>query len=147
MARFATTRPARFVSRTIGWKLDPVLLRLTGGRVASTGPIPTGLLETRGARSGQRRRNAVIYFHDGDDVIIAASHAGAPTHPAWFHNLVADPEVAFGGVPMRASVVGDDAERARLWALADRVFPAYATYRRQAAAAGRTIPLVALRRR
>lgn len=147
MARFATTRPARFVSRTIGWKLDPVLLRLTGGRVASTGPIPTSLLETRGARSGQRRRNAVIYFHDGDDVIIAASHAGAPTHPAWFHNLVADPEVAFGGVPMRASVVGDDAERARLWALADRVFPAYATYRRQAAAAGRTIPLVALRRR
>ena len=67
-----------------------------------------------------------------------------PEHPAWFHNLRAHPEVTFGGVPMRATVVEDDAERERLWALADRVFAPYATYRREAAESGREIPIVQL---
>jgi hypothetical protein len=69
-----------------------------------------------------------------------------PRHPAWFHNLTANPDIVFGGIPMRAHVVEDEAERERLWALADRVLPAYAAYRERAAAAGRTIPLVQLTR-
>lgn len=144
VARLATTRPARLVSRLVGWKLDPILLRLTRGRLASTVMIPTTVIETRGARSRQLRRNAVIYFHDGDHVVVVASHAGAPTHPAWYHNLCADPDVVVGGTPMRAEVIEDEAERERLWVLADRVFPGYAVYRRDAARAGRTIPLVRL---
>jgi deazaflavin-dependent oxidoreductase (nitroreductase family) len=106
--------------------------------------LPTALLETTGAKSGALRRNAVIYFHDGDRVTIVASKLGLPNHPAWFHNLEASPEVALGGIPMRATVVGDEAERQRLWALADRVFAPYATYRREAAKAHRTIPIVQL---
>lgn len=141
---FGATRAARFISRHVNWKLDPVLLRVTRGRVASTLVIPSALLETRGARSGARRRNAVIYFHDGDGVVIAASNAGSPAHPAWYHNLRADPNVTFGGVEMRATVVEDESEVARLWPLADHVFPAFASYRRDAAASGRTIPLVRL---
>jgi deazaflavin-dependent oxidoreductase (nitroreductase family) len=132
------------LSRTILWKLDPHVLRLTGGRLGLGLMLPTALLETRGARTGARRRNAVIYFHDGDRVTIVASKAGAPEHPAWFHNLRADPDVTFGGIPMRASIVTDEAERRRLWALADRVFAPYATYRRDAARAARTIPIVQL---
>ena len=143
-AAFATTRFARFISRHINWKLDPMLLRLTRGRLASTVVFPTALLETQGARSGRRRRNAVIYFHDGDRVTVVASNAGAPTHPAWYHNLRAVPEVAFGGQLMRANVVDDEAERERLWAMADRVFPAFATYRRDAAKINRRIPIVQL---
>jgi len=54
----AATRVARFISRHLNWKLDPVLLRISGGRLASTLMIPSGLLETDGARSGARRRNA-----------------------------------------------------------------------------------------
>ena len=146
ISRLSVTRPVRFVSRHLAWKLDPLLLRLSGNRLSTTMGIPSGLLETRGARTGESRRNAVIYFHDGDRVIIAASFAGAPRHPAWYHNLRAHPEVTFGGVPMRAAVVEDSGERERLWALADRVFPGFAVYRREAAAAGRTIPLVALTR-
>jgi deazaflavin-dependent oxidoreductase (nitroreductase family) len=144
-AAFATSRVARFVSRHVYWKLDPFLLRITGGRLASTLVFPTAVLETRGARSGARRRNAVIYFHDGDRVTIAASNAGRSTHPGWYHNLRAHPDVTFGGIPMLATFVDDEAERERLWVLADRVFPAFASYRRAAAKVNRTIPIVQLR--
>jgi deazaflavin-dependent oxidoreductase (nitroreductase family) len=120
------------------------LLRLTRGRVASTLVFPTALLETTGARSTTPRRNAVIYFHDGDRVTIVASNAGASRHPSWYHNLRAHPDVTFGGIAMRASVVGDPSERERLWVLADRVFPAFARYREDATEVNRTIPIVQL---
>jgi deazaflavin-dependent oxidoreductase (nitroreductase family) len=146
-AAFAATRFARFISRHVNWKLDPLLLRVTRGRLATTLVFPTALLETKGARSGATRRNAIIYFHDGDRVTIAASNAGAARHPAWYHNLSANPDVVFAGILMRAMVIDDKAENERLWELADRVFPAYANYRRAAAVAHRTIPLVQLTRR
>jgi deazaflavin-dependent oxidoreductase (nitroreductase family) len=132
-----------FFSRHVMWKLDPLLLRLTGGRVAGPLVFPTAVLETRGARTGESRRNAVIYWNDGDRFTIAASQAGGPSHPNWYYNLLADPNVTFGGAPMVATVVGDS-DRDRLWALGDKVFPAFATYRRRAASSGRTIPLVQL---
>ena len=106
--------------------------------------LPTALLETRGARTGAVRRNVVIYFHDGDRVTIIASKLGLDHHPAWYHNLVADPDVVLAGIPMRASVVADEDERHRLWGLADGVFAPYATYRRGPARVHRTIPIVQL---
>jgi deazaflavin-dependent oxidoreductase (nitroreductase family) len=109
--------------------------------------LPTALLETRGAKTGAVRRNAVIYFNDEERVTIIASKAGDEKHPAWFHNLRAHPDVTFGGIPMRATVVSDEAERNRLWTLADRVFAPYATYRRDAAKVNRTIPIVQLTER
>ncbi len=126
------------------WKVDPWLMRVSGGRLGFGFGIPTALLETTGAKSGEPRRNGVIYFHDGERVTIVASKMGLPENPAWFHNLRAHPDVDFAGIPMRARVVEDEAERARLWALADNVFAPYATYRREAAAAGREIPIVQL---
>lgn len=143
-AAFSGTRLGRLISAKFVWKVDPYLLRATRGRVGMGLVLPTALLETRGAKSGAVRRNAVIYFHDEDRVTIVASKAGAEKHPAWFHNLRAHPDVMFGGVPMRAIEVSDDAERHRLWGLADRVFAPYAMYRRDAAKANRTIPIVQL---
>jgi deazaflavin-dependent oxidoreductase (nitroreductase family) len=143
-AALSATRLGRFFSAKVVWKLDPYLLRATRGRLGMSLTLPTALLETRGAKSGAVRRSAVIYFHDSDRVTIVASRSGADRHPAWFHNLVAHPDVTFGGIPMKATVVSDEAERRRLWALADRVFPPYATYRRDAAKADRTIPIVQL---
>lgn len=122
-------------------------MRVSGGRLGLGFGVPTALLETTGARSGEPRRNGVVYFHDGERVTIVASKMGLPENPAWFHNLRAHPEVVFAGIRMRACVVEDDAERARLWALADNVFAPYADYRRQAAAAGREIPIVQLSER
>ena len=106
--------------------------------------FPTAVLETRGAKSRQPRRHALIYFNDGDSWIVIASNAGAQRHPSWYHNLLAYPDVIFGGVPMRASVVDDVDERRRLWALADQVFPAFATYRAETSEHERTIPIVRL---
>ena len=146
-AAFAATRFARFISRHISWKIDPFLLRVTRGRLASTLVFPTAVLETAGARSGARRYNAIIYFHDGDRVTIVASNAGHSRHPAWYHNLRADPDVTFGGIPMRATVVNDEAERDRLWLLADGVFPTFRNYRQEAARMKRTIPIVQLAHR
>jgi deazaflavin-dependent oxidoreductase (nitroreductase family) len=145
LATLATTRAVLFLSRHVSWKLDPLLLRLTRGRVSTTLMFPVGVIETTGARSGERRRNAVIYWNDGPDrIIIAASYGGRPQNPSWYFNLLAEPHVSFGGVAMRARVVPDD-DRERLWVLGDRVFPGFATYRERASAAGRTIPLIELR--
>jgi deazaflavin-dependent oxidoreductase (nitroreductase family) len=143
-ARLSATRPAAWFSINVAWKLDPHLLRLTSGRFSTAGPLATALLKSRGARTGLPRRNATLYFHDGDRVTIVASKRGWPTHPAWYHNLRKHPDIVFGGLPFRAELVEDEDERRRLWELADRVFSEYADYRERAARAGRVIPIFQL---
>jgi deazaflavin-dependent oxidoreductase (nitroreductase family) len=144
LARFSASRAGAWLAAKVAWKVDPVLLRLTRGRLSTAWPLRAALLETRGARTGRPRRNATLYFHDGDRVTIVASLRGWPRNPAWFHNLRNDPDVVYGGVPFRAEVVDDGAERERLWELADRVYPQYAAFREEAAKAGRVIPIVQL---
>ena len=144
LCRFSTTKAGAWLSVNLAWKIDPHLLKLTRGRLSTAWPVAAALLETRGARTGQPRRNATLYFHDGDRVTIIASLRGWPTNPAWYYNLRKHPDVAFGGAPFRADVVEDEAERRRLWDLADRVYPAFADFREQAGRAGRVIPIVQL---
>lgn len=141
---FALWFSQRRIWGAVIWRIDPILLRLTGGRLSTGLLLPTALLQTRGARTGEPRGNAVIYFHDGERVTIFASKAGRPGNPAWFYNVRANPDVVFGGQRFRVEMVSDQAERDRLWALADRVFPAFAAYRVNAAAAGRRIPVIQL---
>ncbi len=145
--RLTNTPMANWISRHIGWKVDPWLMRFSGGRIGVGLLLPSALLETRGARTGAIRRHAVLYFHDGDRPTIVASHMGLPIHPAWFHNLVANPDVVLGGEAFTASVVTDAGEWERLWTLAVQLFPPFTDYRRTAAAAGREIPLVQLEAR
>jgi deazaflavin-dependent oxidoreductase (nitroreductase family) len=140
--RFMTWMSRTIVWRTVMWRIDPYLMRLTAGRLGTGLLLPTALLQTRGARTGRVRRNAVIYFHDGDRVTVIASQAGRPEHPSWFHNARANPDVLLGGQPFRAEVIDDEASRTRLWELADRVFPAFAVYRNSAGRTGRTIPIL-----
>jgi deazaflavin-dependent oxidoreductase (nitroreductase family) len=140
-SRFATWLATTSIWSAVVWRLDPLLLRLTRGRLGTGLMLPTALLQTLGARTGLVRRNAVIYFHDGGRVTIVASKAGRPGNPSWFYNALAHPDVLLGGQPFRAEPVTEEAERARLWGLADRVFPAFATYRRTA---GRSIPILQL---
>src|SRR3954468_3924380 len=143
-ARLVGTRAMGWLSRKVAWKPVPFLLELRRGRLGPGLLLPTALLETCGARTGRPRRNGVIYFHDGERVTIIASKLGLPQHPAWFHNLRAHPEVKLGGHRFHAEVIDDESERARLWHLADRVFPPYADYRERSARAGRAIPIVQL---
>jgi deazaflavin-dependent oxidoreductase (nitroreductase family) len=144
LARFSQTRVGSWLSVNIAWRLDPYLLKLTRGRLGTTGPIASALLESRGARTGEPRRNATLYFHDGDRVTIVASLRGWARNPAWYYNVRAHPDVRYGGQPFRAEIVEDEAERRRLWKLADRVFPQFADYRAEAEKVGRVIPIVQL---
>jgi deazaflavin-dependent oxidoreductase (nitroreductase family) len=144
MARFSATRLGGWLSVHFAWKIDPHLLKLTRGRFSTAAPLAAALLETRGARTGRPRRNATLYFHDGERVTIIASLRGWSRNPAWYYNLRQHPDVMFGGLPFRAEVVQDEAEQQRLWALADRVYPQYAGFRAQARKEGRVIPIVQL---
>jgi deazaflavin-dependent oxidoreductase (nitroreductase family) len=144
LCRFSATKAGGWLSVNIAWNVDPHLLKLTRGRFSTAWPVAAALLETRGARTGQPRRNATLYFHDGDRVTIIASLRGRPKNPAWYYNLRKYQNVIFGGLPFRAEIVEDEGERQRLWDLADRVYPQYADFRQQAGETGRAIPIVQL---
>jgi deazaflavin-dependent oxidoreductase (nitroreductase family) len=126
------------------WRVVPILMRLTGGRFAGLLPVPVGVIDTRDARNGSRHRRAVVYFHDGNRVIVTPSKAGLADHPYWYQNVVADPDVFFEEQPYRAEVVEDTASQVRLWALADHIHGASAIYRERAAKFGRVIPILQL---
>jgi deazaflavin-dependent oxidoreductase (nitroreductase family) len=102
------------------------------------------LLHTTGARSGQERVNPVAYQDLGGPVAIFASKGGAPENPAWFHNLLADPEVVveIGTVTeKRRARVATGAERAEIFARQKVVMPGFADYE---ARTDREIPVVIL---
>ncbi len=119
--------------------------RATGGTADYPGPVVS--LTTTGAKSGQPRTTPLAYSRDGEHLVVLASAGGAPTHPAWYHNLVAHPsvtvEVGAETFPARATVV-EGAERDRLYAQHARVLGfAEADYRQKTA---RQIPIVILTR-
>ncbi|HET8976440.1 MAG TPA: nitroreductase/quinone reductase family protein [Solirubrobacterales bacterium] len=143
LARAARLRPVTWFLVNVGNRVDPVLMRATGGRVKSTMVAPTVLLTHRGARSGKRRSTPLAYFTDGDDVVVIASRGGHEHNPAWLHNIRANPEVelwsAGRGGRYRAREA-EGAERERLWQLATGFYPGFASY--QERAGGRVIPVV-----
>jgi deazaflavin-dependent oxidoreductase (nitroreductase family) len=121
--------------------------RANGGKVGGQFEgAPMLLLHTTGAKTGKERVNPVVHTTDGDNLVIFASKAGAPTHPDWYHNLVANPEVTVevgtDTVPMRARVAEGD-ERERLWSRQVEAMPGFAEYQ---AKTSRTIPVVVLER-
>lgn len=126
--------------------LHQFLYEKTDGRIgASLGGRPMLLLRTVGRKTGEPRTSALLYVPDGDDRIVIASKGGAPNHPGWYHNLVAQPgvEIQVGRerIPVRARVAEGD-ERTRLWAKADEVNKGqYAAYQSRTE---RTIPVVVL---
>jgi deazaflavin-dependent oxidoreductase (nitroreductase family) len=102
------------------------------------------LLHHTGARTGTARVNPVAYLADGDRYVIFASKAGAPTHPDWYHNLRAYPDVTIevGRDTLKATaheVTG--AERERLFAAMVERSPSFAEYQRKTE---RLIPVIAL---
>lgn len=135
------------MSETKNWNTRVIEeFRANGGKVGGNFEgAPILLLHTTGAKSGKERINPMMYQDLGDDrLAVFASKAGADTNPAWYHNLVAHPDCDLGGETFRAALVEEEAERARLWALADRVYLGFADYRARAGRAGRTIPILRL---
>jgi deazaflavin-dependent oxidoreductase (nitroreductase family) len=104
------------------------------------------LLTTTGARSGEPRLSPLMFFPDDDRIVIVASKAGAPTHPAWYHNIVANPRVTaeVGAERFEADAVTiEGEERDALYARIAEASPQFAEYQ---AATERTIPIVRLDR-
>ncbi len=106
--------------------------------------VPSLLLTTTGRKSGERFIFPLFYGQAGDSYFIIASKGGAPEHPGWYRNLLADPhvEIQVGTARMRARArVATGEERARLWEKALEFWPPYADYQRNTE---REIPVVVL---
>jgi deazaflavin-dependent oxidoreductase (nitroreductase family) len=127
-------------------KLHTWAYRATGGRIGHRLPglVQMLLLDHVGAKSGTKRTIPLLYMCDGDDFVIVASKGGYPKHPAWYHNLRANPDTTIQvGKDRRrvhARVAGPE-ERKRLWPGVVDVYSGYADYQRRTE---REIPLVIL---
>ena len=122
--------------------------RAHGG--VTTGPFvgrQVLLLTTAGAKTGVERTKPLVYTTDGEHIVVVASKGGAPTNPAWFHNLRAHPVVTVELGPerfsARADVAAPESERRRLYDAHARVHPAFLDYEKKTT---RRIPVIALQR-
>ena len=108
--------------------------------------VPTLLFTTIGRKSGTARTNAIIYTPVGDKYVIIASMGGAPTHPSWYLNIQAHPEidVQVKGDKFRARArTAQSPEREELWAEAIKDWPNFDVYQSRT---DRVIPVVVLER-
>lgn len=107
---------------------------------------PMLLLTTKGAKSGQPRIAPLVYTRDGDRIVIIASKGGAPTHPDWYHNIAANPdvtvEVGTEKFPARAEVAPEP-ERTRLFNAQADLMPNFYEYQKNTE---RTIPVITISR-
>jgi deazaflavin-dependent oxidoreductase (nitroreductase family) len=122
------------------------LYKVSGGRLGSTmNGQKILLLTTKGRKTGASRTVPVVPYFDGGDTYVIASLAGAPQHPAWFHNLSADPNVGVQLGPdqwrARAEVIPEGPERDRLWKGITDLMPNFAEYQKKTT---RVIPVVKL---
>lgn len=139
----AISSAGRWYVMNVAPRIDLSLGRLTGGRLTSVPGVPMLLMRHVGARSGRERVTPLLYFSDGDDVVVTASNYGRERHPAWLANVRANPEVllqARGRSGRYRAHVAEGAERERLFALAKRFTRAYANYEERASE--RTIQVV-----
>lgn len=143
---------------TLSWadRNWPLLTKIMGGHAtvykATKGLVghrfpgapPSLLLDHVGARSGRHRVSPLVYGQDGSNLVLVASKGGYPKNPAWYHNLMANPDttvqVGSKHLPVHARVASAD-ERPRLWKLMVGVYGGYEAYRRRTE---REIPLVVL---
>ncbi|MDX6481262.1 MAG: hypothetical protein QOG85_1772 [Gaiellaceae bacterium] len=113
-----------------------------GGRIPSGAPVL--LLTTTGRKSGKQRTLPLLYLEDAGRYVVVASVGGAPKHPAWYLNLVANPtstiEVGRRKLGVTATTASAE-ERTRLWPLLVGMYGAYEDYQ---AKATREIPVVIL---
>ena len=94
--------------------------------------LPVIIVTNRGWKTGASRKTPLMRVVDGNSYVLVASRGGAPTHPLWYRNLKADPnvEVRDGAevYSMRVRVVEDSVEKKRLWDIAVEAYPPYQEY-------------------
>jgi deazaflavin-dependent oxidoreductase (nitroreductase family) len=117
----------------------------TGGQVGHEwNGVDTLVLTTTGRTSGQPRQNAIIYVRHGDSYVVIASQGGLPSHPNWYLNLTANPDVEVQVGPTRFSArarTAEGEEREQLWRVMAGIWPNFEVYRTRT---DRRIPVVVL---
>jgi deazaflavin-dependent oxidoreductase (nitroreductase family) len=134
----------------LAWKLGSGahagVYRATGGKLfGRMGKSPILLLNTVGRKSGKKRTSPLLYVMDGEDFVIIASKGGASAHPAWYLNLMANPEATVELEDREVRVRAEEAhseEKSRLWQKMVEMYPAYDAYQEKTE---REIPLLVLR--
>lgn len=129
----------------LGTNLDRWLIKATKGKYNSTFVWPCLLLTTKGAKSGKPRTVSLLYYQDGDDIILIASKGGSEKHPAWYLNIKANPEVEVyidGETRNYTAKDAEGEERERLWQRAVEIYKGYEKY--EVRAGEREIPVVVL---
>jgi deazaflavin-dependent oxidoreductase (nitroreductase family) len=121
--------------------------RASGGKVVGPAEgFSLLLLHTTGARTGAERVTPVAYQPLADGWAVFATHAGAPKHPAWYHNLLAHPEtiIELGTetIPVRARLAGGE-EREQIWARQKAFYPSFGKLEGKTT---REIPVIVLER-
>jgi deazaflavin-dependent oxidoreductase (nitroreductase family) len=146
LERFARSRAGGWFFIHVATPIDRRLLPLTNGRLSISVGQPVLLLTARGARSGEPRTTPLLYLEDGENLVVVASNAGSRKHPAWFHNVRANPEVDLvhrRGKGRYVAHVSDGAERERLWPEVVDLYAGYTDYQQRAG--DREIQIVVLR--
>jgi len=128
------------------WVRDQVeLYERSGGTEGTTmRGMPVVILTTRGAKSGKVRKTPLMRVEHEGTYAVVASLGGAPTHPVWYHNVVADPRVELQDGPVRQDMTAREVtgeEKAVWWKRAVEAFPDYAAYQRKT---DREIPVFVL---
>ncbi len=127
----------------IASRLNVWIYKMSNGKVmGSMKGSPVCLVTMTGRKSGRTITIPLIYIAHGEDVVLIASQGGAPDHPVWYHNLMANPHVEIqSGSVARPMVVrqADDAEKAEIWPHAVGVYGEFADYQ---AKTDRNIPLL-----
>jgi deazaflavin-dependent oxidoreductase (nitroreductase family) len=140
-----SSRPGSWFYVYVAPHLDRALLKVTGGRFTTAGRGRVGFLRVRGARTGVERITPLVWTAEGENVLLVASRGGDVKHPAWYRNLLANPEVGFsidGTERQYRARIATAVERPRLWELVNRRYPGYAVYQRRAGE--REIPIMVL---
>jgi len=129
-------------------KIDRPFLRLSNDRISLTGilaGLPVIILTTIGAKSGLQRKMPLSAVFDGEKVILIASYLGKLNHPAWYHNLKANPKAQVKIQGKEKDYIAREAEgeeRQRYWAQAVELYQGYENYRKRAG--NRLIPVMVL---
>jgi deazaflavin-dependent oxidoreductase (nitroreductase family) len=129
----------------LAWRLHRWIYGLSGGRIGTmVNGMPVLMLTTRGRRSGELRTVALQYLRAGDAYVVIGSYVGENKHPAWWMNLVAEPDATVrrgGRVEGIRAREADGQERELLWREIVAIDPAYAEYQQRTS---RRIPVILL---
>lgn len=130
-------------------KVHVAIYRRTRGKMGGSLPgwpqVRIALVDHTGAKTGTKRTSPLMYHEHGNAIVVAGTKAGQPSHPAWFYNLMANPDTTIQlGSEVREvhARLANDEERSQLWKKMVAIYPGYDFYERNAK--GREIPVVVL---